>query len=92
MPAECREVVLVAVTCQTTQIPFYTGRDMLSLIGHALLLSGECGPVQTALCRFDDFDGAATAPDNTIVHFRTLHAIPAGVHCLRGWSVDVGLP
>ena len=30
------------------------------------------------MCRFDDFDGAAPAPDNTIVHFRALHAIPKG--------------
>lgn len=29
-------------------------------------------------CRFDDFDGPAPAPDNMLVRFRTLHAVPKG--------------
>lgn len=28
--------------------------------------------------RFDDFDGAAAAPANSVVRFRTLHAVPKG--------------
>jgi hypothetical protein len=48
--------------------------------------------VRAALCRFDDFDGAAPAPDNTVVHFRALHAIPKGGAHPAGCLTSVGVP
>lgn len=41
----------------------------------ASLLNHECLP---NVARFDDFDGVAASPGNTVARFRTLHAVPAG--------------
>ena len=53
------------------------------LLSHMVVngLSVDSSPT-CSLCRFDDFDGAAPAPANTAVRFRTLHAVPVSRHVL----------